>query len=116
MNPQFESKPELTAVWPLIGGLVGIHPLTMSPTELAPFAKGWMDHPDALVAREAGDVQIMIEESPQTLRVPGVEPPPKKVVEAPVIESIEATEATEATEPPAAASPRRRSRKRTVTT
>ena len=113
MNPQFESKPELTAVWPLIGGLVGIHPLTMSPTELAPFAKGWMDHPDALVAREAGDVQIMIEESPQTLRVPGVEPPPKKGVEAPVIESIEATEVTE---PPAAASPRRRSRKRTVTT
>ena len=82
MTPKFESKPELTAVWPLIEGLTGIHPLSMTPTPLTPFAKGWMDHPDALAARDQGDVQIMIEETPQTLHLPGVASPRKTQQEA----------------------------------
>jgi len=62
------SRIELTAVWPLTEGLVGIHPTSGGPTPLHLHTKGWMDWPDAIQARDAGDLQIMIQESPQSLK------------------------------------------------
>jgi len=67
----------LVKVWPLVAGLNGVHPHRSNEAViLTAFVSGWViDMATAIVMRDAGEVQIMVEESINAL-VPAGSPAP----------------------------------------
>jgi len=85
----FADRPEMTKVLPLVSGLTGINYQTNEPSSLLPYVPGYMDWDDAIIARDASEVEILVHESTATRSYAS-----DVVLGAPIIASAEVSELT----------------------